>query len=376
MSGVKTITSPQFSGDWITISSTNSGSLIDLSTLHTLESAASGQTIVDVSDNASIDFTSLQNITGSTTINNSTGGLLILGSLTPSASTSVTQTDSTSRLDVLGGVSMNPPSTLSVTGDGVMSVGGDWEFSHVVESQFTVSGAIVQFDNVGSQNVEVGGLDVGTAVGFLADDNFGMGQMIVGQDSQVTEVHLRDLIDNGNGHNVCGPKEALYLFGITSDPNGLKIKAGSKLILDGINAYTLMDGTWVDLQNDVLGGGDVAAWDQGYIERGFGPDGDADGVLDQFDNCPLIPNGPLIPDAGGNSQRDTDGDGIGNVCDPDFDNDGTVNAADLAYLKSKFFTTDPNADLDGNGFVSAADLAILKNMYFKPPGPFCPVTTP
>ena len=98
-------------------------------------------------------------------------------------------------------------------------------------------------------------------------------------------------------------------------------------------------------------------------------DSDNDGVLDSEDNCVLVPNGPLSPDAGGNSQLDTDGDGYGNICDPDFDNNSTVDTSDLAYLKSKFFTSDPDADLDGNGNVDFADLAILKPMFFGPPGP-------
>jgi hypothetical protein len=89
-------------------------------------------------------------------------------------------------------------------------------------------------------------------------------------------------------------------------------------------------------------------------------DTDGDGVNDSSDNCIQVQN-PL--------QRDTDGDGYGNYCDPDFDNDGIVNAADLAYLKTKFFTTDAEADLDGSGVVNAADLAILKTMFFQPAGP-------
>jgi len=98
-------------------------------------------------------------------------------------------------------------------------------------------------------------------------------------------------------------------------------------------------------------------------------DTDGDGIADALDNCILAPNGPLIPDAGGNSQRDTDGDNYGNVCDPDLDNDLTVNAADLAIFKSLYFSSDPNADFDGSGTVNAADLAILKTMFFGSPGP-------
>ena len=101
------------------------------------------------------------------------------------------------------------------------------------------------------------------------------------------------------------------------------------------------------------------------------PDADQDGVSDEADNCTLVPNGPLIPDAGGNSQLDTDGDGYGNICDPDFNGDLVINAGDLAYLKTNFFTPNPDADLDGNGVVNAADLAILKTMFLGVPGPSC-----
>ncbi|MDF1554947.1 MAG: right-handed parallel beta-helix repeat-containing protein, partial [Deferrisomatales bacterium] len=99
------------------------------------------------------------------------------------------------------------------------------------------------------------------------------------------------------------------------------------------------------------------------------PDADADGVADGLDNCVMAPNGPLIPDAGGNIQRDTDGDGYGNRCDPDFNNDGGVNFADLAYMKSVFLSGDPDADVNGDGGVNFGDLAILKSMFLGPPGP-------
>ncbi len=89
-------------------------------------------------------------------------------------------------------------------------------------------------------------------------------------------------------------------------------------------------------------------------------DTDDDGVNDSSDNCIQVQN-PL--------QRDTDSDGYGNFCDPDFDNNLIVGAADLAYFKQKFFSTDPDADLNGDGGVNAADLAILKVFFFKPPGP-------
>jgi hypothetical protein len=98
-------------------------------------------------------------------------------------------------------------------------------------------------------------------------------------------------------------------------------------------------------------------------------DTDGDGIADNQDNCTLVANGPLIPDAGGNSQLDTDGDNFGNICDPDYNGDLAVNASDLADMKAVFFTENTNIDLNGDGDVNAADLAIMKAMFFGPPGP-------
>lgn len=64
-------------------------------------------------------------------------------------------------------------------------------------------------------------------------------------------------------------------------------------------------------------------------------DTDLDGVFDRKDNCPLIANA---------DQQDTDGDGVGDVCDSDRDGDGVHNDEDD-------FPGDPNEylDLDGDG---------------------------
>ena len=68
-------------------------------------------------------------------------------------------------------------------------------------------------------------------------------------------------------------------------------------------------------------------------------------------------------------------DDFGNQCDADLNNDGTVNFADLGFLKSVFFTGstdpgfDPDADLNGDGFINFADLAIMRIGFFAPPGP-------
>ena len=99
-------------------------------------------------------------------------------------------------------------------------------------------------------------------------------------------------------------------------------------------------------------------------------DDDNDGIANDQDNCIDEPNGPMSPDAGGFSQRDTDGDGFGNVCDADFNNNGVVDPADFSTLKARFGQTGfPDQDLNGNGIVDPADFSRLKAGFGKPPGP-------
>lgn len=89
-------------------------------------------------------------------------------------------------------------------------------------------------------------------------------------------------------------------------------------------------------------------------------DADGDGAVDVQDNCSERSNA---------DQRDTDGDGYGNACDPDLNGDGITNFVDLAIMKEVFFEQRPDADLNGDAIVNFADLAILKARFFEPPGP-------
>ena len=90
------------------------------------------------------------------------------------------------------------------------------------------------------------------------------------------------------------------------------------------------------------------------------PDDDGDRVRSFLDNCIFDLN---------NDQRDTNGDGFGNVCDADLNNDGIVNAIDLGLLRLVFFTGDADADFNGDGIVNAIDLGVLKLRFFTAPGP-------
>jgi hypothetical protein len=100
-------------------------------------------------------------------------------------------------------------------------------------------------------------------------------------------------------------------------------------------------------------------------------DADSDGIPDNEDNCILVANGPLIRDAGGSSQRDTDGDGYGNICDPDINNDLVVGAHDFAIMKGNFGESSEDSDLNGNRIVGEEDFTIFWKYAFGPPGPSC-----
>ena len=89
--------------------------------------------------------------------------------------------------------------------------------------------------------------------------------------------------------------------------------------------------------------------------RGYGQ-----GVGDIFDNCTIDAN----PE-----QTDADDDGYGNRCDGDFDQNCVVNALDLGYLKTVFFTSDALADLQGDDIVNAIDLGLFRDLFFGVPGP-------
>ncbi|GMQ87318.1 MAG: hypothetical protein BMS9Abin08_0518 [Gammaproteobacteria bacterium] len=121
---------------------------------------------------------------------------------------------------------------------------------------------------------------------------------------------------------------------------------------NGADAFEL---DWA-ASKDIDGDGVPDGWNTGRSQT------DSTTGLTKVDNCTFVSN---------SDQRDTNGDGYGNICDPDLNGDLRVDFADLALLKAMFFTSGPNmdADLNPDGRVDFADLAIMKSMFFGPPGP-------
>jgi len=95
-------------------------------------------------------------------------------------------------------------------------------------------------------------------------------------------------------------------------------------------------------------------------------DTDGDGVWDEQDNCLLVPN-PL--------QLDSDGDSCGNLCDADYNQDGTSGVSDLNLMRAAFGSTSgdpgylPGADHDENGIIGISDFNVLRQIYATVPGP-------
>ncbi|MFK8032428.1 MAG: family 16 glycosylhydrolase [Gammaproteobacteria bacterium] len=89
-------------------------------------------------------------------------------------------------------------------------------------------------------------------------------------------------------------------------------------------------------------------------------DEDEDGVPDSTDNCTAVANA---------DQTDSNGDGFGNACDADLNNDNIVNFLDLSLFSNVFLTPNADADFNSDGNVNFFDLVILQNAFFAPPGP-------
>ena len=129
-------------------------------------------------------------------------------------------------------------------------------------------------------------------------------------------------------------------------------------IFGPIDLFVTVDATtrtWT-VETPFLGLGLVASGSGAFTHES-----DGDDLAAIEDNCTLDANA---------DQRDTDGDGFGNMCDADFTNDCKVNFMDLATLKSAFFQPGAtDTDMDGNGQTDYADLGLLKGDFFLPPGP-------
>jgi hypothetical protein len=102
-----------------------------------------------------------------------------------------------------------------------------------------------------------------------------------------------------------------------------------------------------------------------------GPDGDLDGVEDQFDNCTTVAN---------TGQQDFDHDGCGDACDLscDINADGITNISDFQRFQPCFnqpASCDPSADCSGatlgvaDGVINISDFQAFQPEFNQSSGP-------
>jgi len=97
----------------------------------------------------------------------------------------------------------------------------------------------------------------------------------------------------------------------------------------------------------------------------IGPDTDSDGIPDVLDNCRLVANP---------TQCDSDGDGFGNHCDADLNNNTYTNAQDFVLLRQQLGKPSISplfneADINCNGVVNAQDRILFQKRLGSQPGP-------
>ncbi|MEO7387248.1 MAG: Ig-like domain-containing protein, partial [Gammaproteobacteria bacterium] len=116
-------------------------------------------------------------------------------------------------------------------------------------------------------------------------------------------------------------------------------------------AYEMTDGT--------------PASDTAAVSVNISPDTDSDGIADPEDNCTLLANP---------SQCDSDGDGYGNRCDGDLNNNGATNGQDTVLFRQQLgkLSVSPTynpADMNCNGAVNGQDTTLYRQRLGAPPGP-------
>ena len=181
-----------------------------------------------------------------------------------------------------------------------------------------------------------------TSLGFNLDGDGTCGLDAALDDLPNTDPMLGALMANG------GPTETHALLDADTNPAIDHIPTDDCTDIDGMQVET--DQRGVDRPQPFPGGDcDIGAFELEVLDT------DGDGIADDDDNCPDIPNA---------DQADTDGDGQGDACDPDIDGDGVLNDADNCPLVPNADQADfdndgqgdaCDADVDGDGINDAED---------------------
>ncbi|MEM8790522.1 MAG: matrixin family metalloprotease [Pseudomonadota bacterium] len=246
------------------------------------------------------------------------------------------------------------------------------------EARFDLDGNLATLDRVATFEDGIGNADTinGQSGGDIILGGFG-GDILDGNDglNQLPELDGDDIILGDNGEILIenGNLTEVRTFdsnvetepGDTFFDDTISGYAGADILIGGVGSDRI-DGFVVGSDEGVeLDGADLILGDNGEAFFSTTPppasliDSDGDGVMDDVDNATFVHNA---------DQRDTDGDGRGNVVDPDFDNDGDIDASDVAFFSSVFFAPNTpgaeHADFDGDGVVDALDVSVFADFFF------------
>ena len=109
-------------------------------------------------------------------------------------------------------------------------------------------------------------------------------------------------------------------------------------------------------------------WPVTTVLKQVWPDADGDGISDPLDNCTAFANP---------KQSDSDGDGLGNRCDADLNQNGLTNAQDMGPFVQTYGKSEgdqgynASADFDENGHVDASDWLLFGDLYNSEPPLTC-----
>lgn len=191
-----------------------------------------------------------------------------------------------------------------------------------------------------------------------------------------------DILQDGDNLRLAfSPRNAIGLSIVSKDPlqaGDLRLEAGNTVtVLAPVPQQTLADGATVYFvgviqpataftsANLTTVGGGYFFYNVDDITVALFADADGDGVPNSADNCTLLANA---------TQVDSDGDGFGNRCDGDLNNNGFTNAQDVTLFR-RFLgrpSNPPNyevADLNANGFINAQDVVLHRQLLGNAPGP-------
>ena len=175
---------------------------------------------------------------------------------------------------------------------------------------------------------------------------------IVDQTNQPREWQIAVTLNNASmPSNICSPQEFKVTINGSASPSGAQVIANPTRGA----TYTWDDGL-LSLDSQIVFVSDSIV---------IGADSDSDGLVNTIDNCPTVPN----PD-----QLDTDGDSLGNACDPDDDNDRFSDLVERSAGTNPLAACGLNAwpaDINNDGFSDGTDITIVAGSFGKavPPAP-------